>query len=252
MQPTTPTLISILNQSSTVSDADCAAACPAFGLQFANDYAPVWGSAPAVEFVPKGATPSGNVLAFLVDAIPEAPGALGYHDLDRDGSVTGSVGMAYIKVSVAAGYDWRTTMSHELLELVGDFPANRWDDAKNGDDYAHEMCDACEADTYETAGAPGVPLSNFVYPAFFNPYANQADRLDHMGTLPGPFEMSPGGYQIKRTEPGNVTQVFARHAGHDCHDLGGGLVVVFGPEFPADKKAQKLASAQRRRGKAAA
>lgn len=245
MQPTTPVLISIVNASTKVSDAEVAAAVPAFGKQIANDFAPVWGGSCAIEFVPSGQKPNGNVIATLRDSI-DVPEAAGYHDRNAQG-------YAYIEVAVLDGMDWRTTMSHELLELLGDWTAGAWDDGPDGSDYAHEMCDAVESDTYDI---DGVPVSNFVYRAFFNPTANAADKLDHLGTLPKPFAMSAGGYQIKRTEPGKVTQIFAAHAalGHSvhvaatCHETATGhtILVVFGAEYPDAKKSGKVEKVRRR------
>lgn len=257
MQPTTPTLLSIVNQSEKVTDAEVAHATPAFGKQVARDYAPVWGATCAIESIPKGHAANGNAFAFVSDT-PDVDGALGYHDIDRDGSVTGVVGACYVKVFVVEGYDWRTTMSHEILEMLGDAPANRWRDGADGDDYAEEMCDAVEGDTYEI---DGVPVSNFVYPAFFNPCANAADKLDHLGKLKHPFGMTKDGYQIKRTEPGKVSQIFARHMddGHDVHVAvhapqsknGRTILVVFGADVPEENKKGKLAKVQRKYAKAA-
>jgi len=246
MQPSTPTLVSIINDSSTLSDEEVAHATSAFGKQLAQDVAPIWGMMPAVEFCPSGTKPSGNVLARIVDDLPEAPGALGYHDRDENG-------YAYIKVAVIPGYDWRTTMSHELLEMAVDAPANRWRDAPDGADYAEELCDAVQGDTYEI---DGVPVSNFVYPAFFNPTANAADKFDHLGLLKKPFGMSPGGYQIKRSEPGQISQVYGRHAArsedareaipsHRSRD-GRCVFVVFGSQVPEDRKAAQLAKVARK------
>jgi hypothetical protein len=250
MQPTTPVLISIVNKSQKVSDAEVAAATPAFGAQIAEDFAPVWGSMCAVEFVPKGGTPNGNVIATLSD-VPDVDGAYGYHDRDTNG-------YAFIKVFVIDGSDWRTTMSHEILETLGDAAVNRWRDAPDGNDDSEEMCDACENDTYDKNG---VPVSDFVYPAYFNPTANAADRLDHLGLIKKPFSLRPGGYKNRRTEPGKISQVFARHKemGHDVHVAlqahetthGRAILVVFGENYPEEKKQGKINKARKKYAKAA-
>lgn len=255
MLPSTPVLISVMNQSH-LADSEVAAAIQALGKQLSQDYAPVWGMAPAIEFVPKGQKPSGNVHAFIVDKVPEAPGALGYHDVDRDGSITGQKGLGYIKVAVVPGYNWTVTLSHENLELAGNPAANRWADATPTIDYAFEMCDAVEGDTYQI---DGVEVSNFVYPAFFNPLATPGERLDHMQKLSQPFGMTPGGYQIKRTEPGEVSQVTKHHLNRQedirvaisSHESSSGRVVVvaFGSAYPEDKKDAKLAKTRRKYAK---
>src|SRR5262249_47653789 len=60
----------------------------------------------------------------LVDELPEAPGALGYHDLDKDGKPFIRIGL---KVIMDNGGDWLTgstsvtsVIDHETKELVGD------------------------------------------------------------------------------------------------------------------------------------
>lgn len=240
--PTTPELISITNVSSKITDAEIAAAVPAFGKQIANDYAPVHGQGCAIESVPKGTKPNGNVIVFL-GGPPDVDGALGYHDVDRDGSVTGVVGIAYIKVFEVDGYDWRTTLSHEYLELLGDFAAGTWDDMKDGlKDVAHELCDPVEGDTYEI---DGVPVSNFVYPAYFNPYASSDDKLDHLGKLSAPFTMTAGGYLIVRTEPGKTSEVFAKHP--RAVQVQAGVTVLFGTKFPEHRKAATVEKVRRKR-----
>ena len=97
-------------------------------------------------------------------------------------------------------------MSHELCEMVGDSSCNIWADGPDGHDYAWELCDAVEADAYDI---DEVTVSNFLYPAFFDPQAETGSRLDHLGKLAVPFSMTAGGYQIRRSETGKVTQVFA-------------------------------------------
>jgi len=249
LMPTTPTMISIVNESTKVSDADVQKCIPAFLRQVTLDFAPIWGCSCAIEFVPKGTKPNGNVIATLRDK-SDVPGALGYHDRDAHG-------YAYIVVAIVAGYDWRTTMSHEILELLADFAANRWADGPDGRDWAIEMCDYVESQTYPVEG---IPLSDFVYPAFFNPGANSADRLDHLGKLKKPFTVGPQDYGIVRTEPGTVSQVYAKHEaeGHDVRTVvqahesknGRAVLLIFGEAYPAEQKEGKIAKARRRFAKA--
>ncbi len=232
---TPPTLISVINHSARVDDADVQKMVLAVGVQLARDVAPIWGQVPALEFVPKGAVANG-MLCTISDT-PDAPGAAGYHDEGADG-------LPYIKVFTFAGAPTlvgsealSVTLSHEILEVVGDSPANLWADGPDGADYALELCDAVEGDTY---AIDGVSVSNFVYPAFFDPKAQHGSKLAYLDTVTKPFAMSKGGYQIKRTEPGRVSQIFASHT----HKL----TMEFGPDFPEAKKAAKLAKAHRRRG----
>lgn len=236
------TIISVINLSARVLDPEVEQMVHAIGVQLARDVAPVWGATIAIEFVPKGGTPNG--IHCEISDTPDQPGAAGYHDEGADG-------VPYIKVftfdgapALLGSQAVSVTLSHEILEVVGDAPANKWVDGPNGDDYAFELCDAVEGDTYEI---DGVSVSNFVYPAFFDPKATIVSKLAHLDTVAFPFGMSAGGYQIRRTEPGNIDQVFARIEPSGVHMLGNGVHVVFGPKFPSAKREAKIAKAKRRR-----
>jgi len=225
-------LISVINASSQITPIDAARGVLAIGKQLA-EASQDHGLMPAIEYVPRGEVPNG-LPCELADTI-DVPGAAGYHDNGPNGP--------YIKILVDA--DWTVTLSHEALELGGDPSANIWADSADGNDYAYELCDADQGGVYEI---DGVRVSNYVTPAFFDPFSGHGAKLDRMGRLTRPFETHEEGYQIMRTEPGRISQVFAAH-GRLMHHLGGGVVVVFGHAFPEHKKQAKIAKAARRRGR---
>lgn len=237
------TLISVVNESARVSDAEAAVMVLAVGKQLARDVAPIWGLMPALEFVPKGGTiAAGSMLCTLSDT-PDIPGAAGYHYLQSNGIPAIKVftfdGGSALKGANAVS----VTLSHEVIELTLNPDANLWADGRDGADYAREGCDSPEAQTYEV---DGVAVSNFVYPEFFNPSAPSGSKLDYLEMLTAPFETAPDGYQLRRTEPGRVTQVFASHiaSDHDVRDLyqDGPTVffLVFGKNYPEEKKPGKI------------
>jgi len=242
---TPPTLISVLNHSQRISNSDVAKMTAAIGKQLANDVAPFYGAVPAIEFVRAGGRPTpGGVPCYIIDE-PDIDGALGYHDEDDSG-------VACIKVFVNPTLDnggsafagpnsVSVTLSHEVLELTGDAPANKWVDGPHGADFAYELCDAVEGDAYVI---DDVSVSNFVLQSFFDPKAEKGAKLDFLGKVSRPFAMTAGGYQITRTEPGKVSQVFAAHSVPSVH-------VSFGADFPAWKKVAKVAKALRKRGRGA-
>lgn len=232
-----PVLVSVINESSTVADADVARAVSAMGKQLA-DAAQVWGAMPAIEFVPRGGK-SGGVPCRIVDEI-DVPDAAGYHDEGPDG-------VPYIIVLAEPG--WTVTLSHELLELGADSAANLWAYGNRGRLYARELCDADQGGEYEI---DGVRVSNYLYPAFFDPNAQLSERLDRMDRVSDPLATQPGGYQIVWiVDQSKITDVFGEHAGR-VHDLGDGKVVVFGEDFPDQKKDAKLARARRRHARSTA
>lgn len=228
---TPPQIISVHNLSKQISDTDCEKATLAVAKQLSRDVAPFWGLVPALEFVRHGgvATP-GSSPCYILD-VPDVSGALGYHDEGADGT-------AYIKVfcepifssggtAVSGSLSVSSVLSHEVLELTGDGPANRWVDGPMNRDYALELCDAVEDQSYEI---DGVSVSNFLLPAFFDPRASRNSRLDFLGSLSVPFSMTPGGYQIVRTETGQVSQ-------------------IWGATYPDWKRAAKTRNSQKRKSR---
>jgi hypothetical protein len=203
---TPPVLLSVVNQSQRMTDAEVQRMTLAGAAQLVQHYGPIYGKVPMLEFVHAGQTPTGGSSPITIVDVPDIDGALGYHDEDASG-------MAFARIFVNPTLDnggttltgpnaVSVTFSHEVLELIGDSPANRWVDGPGGSDFAFEMCDAVEGDAYEI---DGVSMSNFVLPAFFDPRADRAsNKFDFLGKLSRPFTMTPGGYQIVRTEPGTV------------------------------------------------
>lgn len=221
-------LITFINGFSRVSDAEMAAYVRAQGMQFAHDVAPYWGICPGVEFVPGATAPAlaSAAPAWCTDTI-DVQDALGYHDEDENGN-------PYIRVADLPGYDWRTTASHECLELAKDSSANLWAQAGSRQLVAYELADPVEGDTYEI---DGVPMSNFVLPAWFDPRASAGSRLDFLGKLSQPLTMTAGGYMIVWSLIGEPTQVFGAHV----HEVQPGLHIHFGPAVSLERRAAVIA-----------
>ncbi len=160
---------------------------------------------------------------------PDVANALGYHD-------TGPTGTPYARVFLDPifqhGGTWTdgplsvsAVVSHEMCELIGDPGANRWANDRNGTVWALELCDAVENDSYPIETVAGlVSVSNWLWPAYFNPLA--IGQFDQMGTLKAPFTIAKGGYAI-RMQGGNIDQ-------------------VFGEDYPEAKKATKTEGSRTR------
>lgn len=247
----TTQLISIINRSKHIKDADLVKIFQAVSIQLAQHVAPIWGKVPAMECIVGGAEPTAGASPCYLEDVPDVDGALGYHDEGDDG-------VTYIKVFVeptlsnggtlyTGPNSVSVTLSHELCELIGDGPANIWADGPNGVDFAYELSDAVEGDAYDVnIDGEAIAVSNFLYPDFFDGRAQSGARLDYLAKLSRPFTMTDGGYQIQRTEPGRVSQVFASHDPHFVDHHGDGVVAVFGPKFPRWKRALKVRRAMAR------
>ncbi len=142
----------------------------------------------------------------LVDSLPEAPGALGYHDVDSEGRPFSKIG---VDLSLNNGSDWLTgpysvvsVVGHEALETVCDPIVNIWRDIDGTQETPQEVCDAVEDLQYHHNG---MDLTNFLLPSWFNPLGKPP--FDYLGALSAPFTMSTGGYMVTRAD-GAAQQVF--------------------------------------------
>ena len=140
----------------------------------------------------------------------DVDGALGDHSVDGTGFPVAEVGVeeTYQESGTILGPNGiGSVVSHEIVETFGDQFVCTWDEGPDGNEYAHELCDAVEGDGYLLNG---VYMSNFVKPSFFNKWisAGTAGQFDYMGKLTAPFTMSPGGYQVVKHPDGSYSQVY--------------------------------------------
>jgi hypothetical protein len=225
--------VSIFNDSTTLQDADVQPVVAALQRQVSEHFAPAWGIDAALTFVPKGQQPrAGSWWLVVLDDTDQA-GALGYHDTTPDGLPMGKV---FAKTDLDNHLSWSVTVSHELLEMLGDPDVNLTtfvqDTPKTGKLYAYEVCDAVEDDQYAYA-IDGVSVSDFVLPTYFEPgIAGTAKgvQLDYCGHLTGAVPtLLSGGYigQFDVSRGTGWTQITAAtegqpHRGHLRMPIAGG------------------------------
>ena len=166
-------------------------------------FLPIWGY-PVKLYTTKTPKPTDWQFVYFDDA--DTAGALGYHDLTKDGQPVAKV---FVKTTLADNQLVSVTASHELFEMVIDPIANLWAEAADGTEYAYEMSDPVEEDTFLV---DGIEMSNFVYPSWFEPFKHPAGtKFDHLGLLKKPFAMTKGGYVIVKKK-GKVSEVFGSKA----------------------------------------
>ena len=165
--------------------------------------APVWGTPCNLEITAKIPTGSWAVV-FLDDA--DVANALGYHDLTPDGFPLAKV---FVESTKQDGGLVSVTAAHELVEMLVDpgvqmgafGPKNTW--------YAYETADAVEQESFEVQG---IPLSNFVYPSWFEDFHKpNSIKFDQMALCSRPFEILKGGYMPVYVS-GRWTQIFGSAA----------------------------------------
>jgi hypothetical protein len=166
-------------------------------------FLPVWGY-PVKLYNTKVAKPSDWQFVYFDDA--DAASALGYHGLTQDGQPISKV---FVKTTLADKQLVSVTACHALFEMVVDPIANLWAEAPDGTEYAYEMSDPVEEDTFLV---DGIQMSNFVHPSWFEPFKHPpGTKYDHLGLLKKPFSMTKGGYVIVKKK-GKVTEFFASKA----------------------------------------
>jgi hypothetical protein len=187
--------VAILNQSTVLTDAQVSAVIPALQTQVHDHFAPAWGIDADLTFIPANGTPaSGQWWIVILDNSDQA-GALGYHDLTTEGLPMGKV---FAGTDLQFGSKWTVTVSHELLEMLGDPDIDLTVFAQTSDTagtlYSYENCDACEADQYGY-DINGVTVSDFVYPSWFETFRQpNSTQFDYQNHITAPLQLLPGGY----------------------------------------------------------
>ena len=196
----------------------------ALTIQVARDFAPEWGAA-AVTCTVGG---RGEKLHFF-DSAHQATD-YGWHVVDGNGRPYAHV---FTGLSVEHGSTWTrgpdavsVTASHEVLEMLADPGANGYSFDGHRRLWAGEVCDPVQQRSYRiVADGVSVAVSDFVLPAFFNPWAPAP--YDHLGVLTRPFSLDTGGYAMceRATTP---------------HARGRRVEPLFDDAMPAWQQAQKL------------
>lgn len=186
--------IAIINESTIIKDDELANIVKALQTQVGRDYAPIWGRYAKLTFVPKGQTPPDDQWWLAVLDNSDAAGALGYHETTNTGKPLGKV---FAADDIKYGSSVSVTLSHELLEMLG----NPWINLTAIDPNAsqlvnvfmHEMCDPCEDDSLGYK-INGVLVSDFLTPEWFNPLGTPGDKMTFNGTIQIPLSLATGGY----------------------------------------------------------
>lgn len=184
--------IAVINKSTVCEDSEVQSYIGPLQTQISEHFAPVWGADATLAFLPHGRQPDASSWWLAVLDNSDQAGALGYHDLTSSGLPLGKV---FAKNDKDFGTSVSVTMSHELLEMLGDPGINMTvassDDRGEPLFFAYEACDACEDDKYGYE-IDGVLVSDFVYTNWFGGVAGQ--QYDRTGHIKEPFQILDGGY----------------------------------------------------------
>jgi len=206
--------IAVLNKSTMISDDEIAPIVAAAQKAVDRHFEPAWGATARLQQVPTGQDPPPNSwwIAFFDDS--DVANALGYHDVTDEDL---PLGKAFVGTVQHYGASISVDFTHELFEMLAD-PYVMLDvqiDAR-GSRYAHEVCDAVEADNLGYH-VDGILISDFVTPEWFAP--GFAGPFDFKGHTDESLQLLPGGY-IGVWIPGRGwTQRFARGVGDYTDEL---------------------------------
>lgn len=120
---------------------------------------------------------------------PDIDNALGYHWWEEKRPKA----RVFAKLCEQYGLDWKTTLSHEVLELVLNPTIMSSVQIGAGFFTAMEACDAVQDEEHGEM-RDGHLLSNWLYPSWFDPYGE--GPFDKMEYLDAPLTLLPGGYII--------------------------------------------------------
>lgn len=216
-------LISVLNESTMVSDSDVELMVKAIQIQLDLHVLPAWNikSGTIKFYTDKTKVPGYAWVVRIIDTNAKVQGALGYHQQEFNGRIDAFImcepilsnGGTTLKFDPKnpGAYTVSGTLSHEVIEMIGDRFTNSFCD--NGStSWCQELCDPVEQIGYGiNINGTDVSVSDFVFPSFFNLYATLAMNapFNYLNTLVAPFTILPGGYAIQRTGgPGTETEIF--------------------------------------------
>lgn len=192
-RPLTPTFL-LINESS-LSDAEVQKAADGC-LEQVNDHAgDFWGYVAEIKV---GTDADRDGIAFVIRIVDSSSvaNALGWHSVD----VSTADWDAYGEVSIEVGEAWTITLSHEILEILGDRMITTYEKlTRRGndgglivEDWLKELCDPVQRYAYRTRN--GTLVSDFVLPAWWGDSGEP--RYSWLGVVTRPYEIAPGGYQI--------------------------------------------------------
>lgn len=195
------------NISTVIGDGEVQTIMNAIAKQVADHLPAYWDNEPVeLQHFPKTVTMNAHEWQFIVADNSDQAGAAGYHLTTKAGE---PIGYAFAKTVKDAGMQISVTISHEILEMIGDAYINQTTQWSNDTFLALELCDPCEDDIYGYE-IDKVMVSDFVTPAYFVPESMERP-FDMMGHLTAPNTLLKGGYQSKWQPLLGWRQIFANN-----------------------------------------
>lgn len=211
--------LTVANVSTKVEQSAFQAAVDAIAKQVAEHFHPEWSINADLKAI---RLPLGNrkapiqkgadAVIYLGDSSEDptigVSGAYGYHAANNKKVPYGFV---YLDICAQSGDQWTVTLSHEVLELLGDPDAAMTvtgpppKGASGTVYYDLEVCDPTQGDNYKI---DDVLVSNFVGKSYFG-LSGGGGKTNYLGLPLRPFGVRPGGY-FQYEKGGRGHQVWGR------------------------------------------
>lgn len=224
MSSAIPVQVALVDSTGRIPATELQEVAGALNEQVMADFAPVWKVRATCGIY--AAVPPATWQIVLQTKLDE-PGALGYHTNDDNNQP-----VSFVETTT----DWPVSVSHELLEMLADAYGSRMHSARlpEGleDDYESfglkhpssrvhyllEVCDPCEATSYEVGG---VPLSDFLLPAWYRTTPTVVEGYSYANGCEAPRQVAEGGYVSFANADGEWFQAYAGKKGKlEVADLG--------------------------------
>lgn len=198
--------ISIVNLTRAEPDQHVARVIRAIHRQIREHFEPHWRRGATLRLsgigestLRRSENPSGDAVIYLGESLDALPDALALHAEINPGVAHGFV---FTEVSERLGEAYSVTLSHEVLELIGDATTNAVvagphpEQANELVFHWYELCDAVQDEAYEI---DGVQVSNFVLPSYFTTGTSGDLKNDFVSVRYGgaslrSFGIKAGGY----------------------------------------------------------
>ncbi len=205
-------IIALIDQTNKINFDYLSRIAAAYQRQVTEDFYPEWGkTAKIVAYQNESQMPSDAWPCYFMLALPgNSEGLNGYHSYTIDVN-----GVKKPIIYVLHHPDYERTGSHEILEtledpLVDNTMLVKATDASRGSiELLVEVSDPVQSSEYGYS-IDGIPVSNFFYRSFYNPFAEKGVKYDHLGWLDKPRQLLDGGYISFKDASGVWWQAFNR------------------------------------------
>jgi hypothetical protein len=207
-------VIVVINQSTTMTDAECTLMIQGFNKIFPQ-FAVDWNLKSSTIILSK-TIPSNAILRIYIMDNPDVPGALG-HDTEINNVPHAKV---FVNTILKYGEKFYSTnslvptvaqsFSQEIFQrLVDPYSSTWWQSEEQTSLYAGEVCNPVQGNVVTVSvNGTNINYSDWILPSWTNPQATKGP-FNHLNTLKAPLTVSPGGYLIKMSA-GSISHVFGK------------------------------------------